>query len=1025
MNKLYIKSLFGVFLIIVTVLSSCGRVMKEDYLKDGFLNPPDSCRPGVYWYFMDGNISREAISRDLESMKSAGIGYVLFLEVNVGVPRGKVEFMSDEWLDLFTHIVRETERLGIRLIVGSGPGWAGSGGPWVKPGQSMMHLVASDTVLTGPSIFNSTLPVPAPRVPYFGKESLSPELEMLRNNWYKNVRVLAFPLPEKDRKLDSIDEKALFYRPPYTSSPDVLPFIRVLSATASDNDGIVMKERIIDLTNQMDTNGKVTWNVPPGKWKVLRFVARNNGSATRPAPDGGLGFEADKFDTSAFRSHFDNFTGRLLQRSAPLKRTNGGGWKMIHIDSWEMGAQNWSDSFIEEFIRRRGYDPVLYLPVFEGYIVSNTEISERFLWDVRQTASELVLENHAGWFRDIGHRNGFRLSIEPYDMNPAGDLDLGAVADIPMCEFWSDGFGYNSSYSSFEATSVAHTTGKQVVAAEAFTSDATEAWKLYPGNMKNQTDWALCSGINRFIFHTFAHQPLADNLLPGMTMGPYGVHWDRNQTWWPLVRPYHDYLARSQYLLSRGRPVADILYMTPEGAPQVFVPPFDAIEGSDGLPDKKSFSFDACSPSILMKYATVQAKHVVFPGGASYRILVLPDVDAITPEYARKLESLIKAGATVIGIPPTRSPSLFHYPDCDAEVKKITEPLWGNLRGTKAIESHFYFAGTVYWPDKEYVYTPATDSLPYAYLYPKYSIIESLLKTMGKIPDFVSAGNYRYIHRSLPEREIYFISNRTDKPCSDSCFFRDGTLAAELWDPVTGKIKKIENIIRGRSGVGLLLKLEPEQSCFLVFNTDKNVNEPKITSDQDSGLEILAAIDGPWQVDFNPTMGGAGKTVFDSLYDWRNSSNEGIKYYSGIAKYFKRFSLQSPLPTKNAGELFLELGTVRNICRVKLNGKDLGVIWTYPWEVDITGLLNREENILEIEVANLWINRLIGDEDKPWDGIVNGQWPEWLQDKDVRASGRITFTTHRFYKKGDQLSESGLLGPVRVVMKSRGAVSTK
>jgi len=259
---------------------------------------------------------------------------------------------------------------------------------------------------------------------------------------------------------------------------------------------------------------------------------------------------------------------------------------MLHMDSWEMGAQNWSPQFREEFKKRRGYDPLLYYPVYSGLVVESLEKSERFLWDLRQTGQELIIENHAMHLKKYGQKYNLGFSIEPYDMNPTADMELGALADVPMCEFWSKGYGYNSSFSCIQAASIAHVNGNKVVAAEAFTADH-DAWKQYPGSMKNQGDWAFAAGINRFVYHTFQHQFLDDNLKPGMTMGPYGVHWDRSQTWWPMADEYHRYISRCSYILRQGKTISDILYLTPEGAPHVFRAPASALAGDEFLPDRK------------------------------------------------------------------------------------------------------------------------------------------------------------------------------------------------------------------------------------------------------------------------------------------------------------------------------------------------------------------------------------------------------------------------------------------------------
>ncbi|MDD4191257.1 MAG: glycosyl hydrolase [Mangrovibacterium sp.] len=990
--------LFGLILLSAILSTSRCQLQKGDPLKEAFTSPPDSMKPGVYWYFMDGNTDRETMTADLESMKDAGIGYVLFLEVNVGVPRGKVDFLSEEWQDLYAHAVRECERLGIRLILGSGPGWAGSGGPWVKPEQSMMHLVSSVAAVQGPSVFQSVLPVPEPKKPFFGERSLTHELKQIRDNWYEDVAVLAFPTPERTQLIPDIDEKALYYRAPYTSQAEVKQFLPSAADYPDLPGAAVRQSEIVDLTERLQSDGSLKWDVPAGKWTILRFGKRNNGAVTRPAPSPGLGFECDKMDTIAFDAHFDAYVGKLLAKVGSRAPAEKGGWTMIHIDSWEMGSQNWTGNFREQFKKRRGYDPLLYLPAYAGQTVESAELSERFLWDVRLTSQELVIENHAERFKALGRRHGFTLSIEPYDMNPTADLDLGSVADVPMCEFWTDGLGFNSSFSCVEATSIAHVQGKPVVAAEAFTADAAEAWTKYPGNMKDQSDWAFCMGINRFVYHTFAHKPYGDRLKPGVTMGPYGVHWDRGQTWWPMVHAYHQYVARCSFLLSQGRSVADILYLTPEGAPQVFRAPASALEGTDVLPDRKGYSFDGCSP-LLLQNAEVQDGRVVFPGGGSYRVLVLPDVETMTPGLLKKIASLVKAGATVVGNPPSKSPSLVNYPACDEQVQALVSELWGNKR----IRS-MKVSGETYQTRARQMVTE---------LYPPYDSTAVLLASIGVDPDFTASGSIRYIHRSLPDREVYFISNRTNQPVEDVCLFRDGTLKAELWDAVTGHIQSLDGLRQTDNGVSTKLKLEASQSFFVVFYKSGMPGDRE-SSQKDSfpKKEVIATLEGPWTLAFDTLMGGPGEVVFETLDDWSRCPEEGIRFYSGIARYSKTFDRPEPA---GQSEVFLDLGVVRNIARVWLNGVNLGVVWTAPWQVRITDAVKEKNNMLEIEVANLWANRLIGDESLPDDGIKDRQWPEWVLNGTPRPTGRFTFTTHRFYKKDDPLLESGLLGPVRIL----------
>ena len=506
-----------------------------DFLADGFANPPHAARPWVYWYFMDGNLTREGMTADLEALKRAAIGGGIFLEVDLGSPRGPVDFMSPQWLDLVAHAAHEADRLGIEIALGSGPGWCGTGGPWVKAEQSMQHLVASETNVLGPCRWYGELPRPRPREPYFGEATLTPELKKMWKEFYQDEAVLAFPTPDGTNRIADIDERALYYREPFSSKPGVKPFLPAPAEFPSlPANETIDTSRTIDLTRKISADGKLIWKVPPGRWTIMRLGRTLTGQTTRPAPRPGLGFESDKFSKAALDAHFASYIQKVLAQAGPHTNLEGG-LTMLHFDSWEMGSQNWSPGFRAEFQRRRDYDPLKYLPAISGRIVTSPEISERFLWDLRRTAQELTVENHLSHLRQLAHKNGLTLSIEPYDLNPAGDLTLGRVADVPQCEFWH--LGFDTSYSVIEAASIAHTCGRPVVAGEAFTSNPGEDWKADPAALKVQGDWAFCTGVNRFDFHRFQAQPRNDR-WPGMTMWLYGVHWDRTQpggTWFPRI----------------------------------------------------------------------------------------------------------------------------------------------------------------------------------------------------------------------------------------------------------------------------------------------------------------------------------------------------------------------------------------------------------------------------------------------------------------------------------------------------------
>ncbi len=944
-----------------------------DDLQKAFVAPPDTARPWVYWYFMDGNMTREGLTADLEAMRAAGIGGAIFLEVGIGIPRGPVEFMSVEWRRLVKHAVSEADRLGVQIALGAGPGWCGTGGPWVKPEQSMQHLVASETTVHGPARYDAVLPRPKPRTPFFGEGTLTPELKKAWQEFYQDEAVVAFPTPAGNARIPDIDEKALYNRAPYSSQPGVKPYLPAPAEfPVVPADQSIGTHRIVELTDRLGPDGRLAWDVPDGDWTILRFGRTATGQTTRPAPEPGLGFESDKFDAAALDAHFAAFTETLLFDIGEPKHKDRG-VTTLHFDSWEMGSQNWSKGFRQQFKKRRGYDPLRYLPAMTGRVVESAEASERFLWDLRQTAQELVVENHARRLKGLGRDHGMLLSLEPYDLNPTADLNLGSVADVPMGEFWSKGFGFSTEYSCIEAASLGHTMGRNIVGAEAFTADDSEAWKQYPGSMKAQGDWALATGINRIVFHRYQHQPWPDR-RPGMTMGIYGVHWERTQTWWDMVPAYHAYLSRCQAMLRQGLSVADILYLTPEGAPHVFRPPSSATDGD--LPDRRGYNFDGIAPETLMARASVRDGRIVLPDGMSYRVLVLPRFDTMTPGLLRRIKGLLEAGATVIGAPPLKSPSLSGYPGCDREVEELAAAMWGETPSPERAVGK----GRLIRPAKS-----GDEGL-----YPEYDVTARILAGMGVSPDFEADASLRYTHRKDGDTDIYFIANREDRPVSATCRFRVTGRQPEWWDAVTGECRELPEHEQADGRTSVPVTLAPHGSGFVVFR-ERITDAPRHGANFPE-VQANLTLSGPWDVSFDPEWGGPEHITFDRLEDWKDRPEPGIRHYSGRAFYRTTFDLA---PTD--GRRYLSLGTVNNIASVRLNGRDLGTAWCAPWRVEIpAGTLRATGNRLEVTVCNLWVNRLIGDAALP-------------------AEKRLAWTTWNPYGPDTPLQPSGLLGPVEVV----------
>ena len=973
---------------VAPLLAVSAVVAVAEDLEDSFRNPPDAAKPGVYWYFMDGNLNGPEMIADLESMKAAGLGNLVFLEVDVGVPRGPVKFMSGPWQDLFAKSVHAAERLGIDISLGTGPGWCGSGGPWVTPERSMQHLVFSSVDVQGPARFHDVLPLPAQRkTPW----------HTLASPFYRDVATFAFPTVPAT--VADINEKALFERDPYSSKPKVKPFLPMAgSYPAPEVTTAISAKTMVDITAHVAADGTLTWEVPPGTWTILRMGSRTTCASTRPAPAPGVGLECDKFDGAALNDHLDAYVGTLLAKIGP--RAERHGITALHIDSWEMGAQNWSPAFLSEFAQRRGYDARPWLPAFSGRVVASLEQTERFLWDVRLTAQELVLRHHAGMVKTWGRDRGLSLSIEPYDMNPTADLDLGAVADVPMAEFWSAGYGFDTSYSCIEASSIAHVMGRPVVAAEAFTAQGRERRLQYPTAMKNQGDWAFAMGINRFVYHTFAHQALGETARPGMTMGPYGVHWDRGQTWWPLVGDYHRYIARCSHVLRQGVTVSDVLYLTPEGAPQVFRPPVSALEGTGSLADKKGHGFDGCSPNQLLAHAQVQDGMIVFPGGSSYRLLVLPNIPAMTPALVTKIGDLARAGAVIVGGPPVTSPSLSGFPACDDTVRALAQDIWGGRQVPVTATRRALGAGAIHWGGG---LVPAPGEL-----YPPYAATRELLQSLGVAEDFTANGPIRHTHRRTADRDIYFVANRTAQQVHVTCQFRTTLARVELWDPVTGTIRVLPQSTVKDGLTTVPMTFAAHQSFVVVFRADGVTTKP--LTDNFPPTRPLQTVEGPWEVAFDPAMGGPANIRFTTLTDWTAHGEPGIRYYSGIATYRTTFTFA---PTPGTAPL-LDLGLVHDLARVRLNGKDLGVVWCAPWRVDLSTAMTPGLNHLEIEVANRWANRLIGDQLAPDAQARTVSWSEGFLGGKSFTTGRYTFTTGAHFKATDSLLPSGLLGPVTI-----------
>jgi hypothetical protein len=644
------------------LLSACGAW--GGGMAENFAHPPDSARPWVYWFPLNGNLSSNGITADLEAMRRVGIGGVLYMETDQGVPKGPAAFGGPLWRALVKHICSEAHRLGMEVNMNNDAGWCGSGGPWITPELSMQKVVWSETNVSGPLHFQG--PLPHPRAV---------------SNYYEDIAVFAFPTPAASYMIAGIRDKSAL-------GSDEVPLESKFGDAPAG--AVIARDRIVDLTRRLGADGRLDWDAPAGPWTILRMGHTTTGVKNHPAPEGGLGLESDKLSKQASEVAFAGLMDKVIGDS---RKFSGRGKTLVstHIDSWETGSQNWTPLFREEFRRLRHYDPLPWLPALTGRMAGSEEETERFLWDVRETVSDLLVRNYAGQFREMARRNGLRLSIEAYFGAPADDMTYGGRADEPMGEFWSWS-KYDAASSCTEMASVAHTYGKRILGAEACTADDHEKWQGYPGSVKDLCDWAFCEGVNRMVFHRYALQPWTDpDHAPGISMGPWGLHYERTQTWWEYSKPWHEYLARCQYMLRQGLFAADLCFLEAEQSPGDFHSPVKHGH------DRPGYGFDGCTPEVVLTRMKTEHGRLTLPDGMSYRMLVLPKARTMTPQLLEKIRELVADGATIVGAPPGKSPSLDGYPRCDEEVKRMAAEMWGTGEEPTETTLRAYGKGRIIW----------------------------------------------------------------------------------------------------------------------------------------------------------------------------------------------------------------------------------------------------------------------------------------------------------------------------------------
>ncbi len=926
-------------------------------LESRFYDPPVNARPYVWWHWMGPNFSKEGITKDLEAMRNLGIGGATIFNIASAVqethfpilnnPWPNQTYRSDEYWEAIKHAANEAKRLGLELGLHNTAGYSTTGGPWVTEERAMQKLVWSKTESKGGKL---DMQLPKPELPIF-------------EGW------------------GSTKQRAVFYKD-----------VAVLAVPASPN---INTKNIIDLSASLDSKGRLKYKLPKGNWVIYRIGHAPTMANPHPLPDDIIGksLEVDKLSAEQNTFHWKTVLDPLKEK---LGDHLGNTFKHLLIDSYEADMQNWTPAFREEFKKRKGYDPVPWILVFEkDIVINNKEETARFHHDFKEVVNQLFFEN--GW--EVGKKmikeNKLDLQFEPYT-GPFDTFQGAALADLPMGEFWTHKVGTLHS-----VPAGGRTAGKTIIGAEAFTGwPDNSQYTEDPAFLKPTATWAFASGINRLILHTWVHQPFNDNYQPGMSMGWWGTHFGRHQTWAEPGKAFFQYLTRSQVLLQYGEQTADYL----------------CLEKQD-----KDESDIISTQDFLRQEIRVINGRIVIPSGRSYPFIVLPDTNRILPEILTKLKVLVDAGAAIVGPKPKSSYSLQNCPGCDEEIKKLADQVWNSKN----------------------VYSTVNDALAAFNVKP-----EIIIKAD-------SAQYIKGLHRKGDQGDVYFIANMYSKPQQLEVSFMISGMQPEIWNAENGTITNAP-VWQDKDGrTSVLLALEDHQSMFVVFRKkyegsrhavsvlgNIELKDTKLIAGDEKEIAVtysngekqrlnLAApstspLEGLWSVNFQPKLEQSFSMEFPSLIDFSEHPDSRVKYFAGTASYKIVFSSEQVAGNK---QYLLDMGILNDIVSVRLNGKDLGVDWYPPYQIDISNALKQGRNELEISVTTNWANRLIGDEKEPADfewgadreqfGRAMKSFPNWFINNQPRPStGRKGFLLWYYYRPDSNLKPAGLVGPVKITARN-------
>lgn len=1027
------------------LLMGCAAADKREA---GFVTPPSSVQTGTYWYWIEGNISKEGVEKDLEAMKAAGINRAFVANIGgagTGDPNSqyKVEFMSDEWWNITRAALKKATELGIDIGMFNSPGWSQSGGPWIKAGQTMRYLNSSRTVVKGPGRVTVKLPQPADEfqdvkvvafpnptpagtvlttanasitaVPSMGDLTALTDgdnstdvrfatngeyiIEINPQDWFTARSIVVRPAPASintDVELQAMDadgryqtvsrfninrtrdwkkvgfdpyaDVAMSFDPVKSDSYRVVfrsvgvgagiaelalssvprverykekslaklfqsevpawdEYLWREQPQADDRSMAVQPGQVIDLSDKMTADGTLTWDVPEGEWTVLRTGMTPTGVVNEPACPDATGYEVDKLSRKHAEEHFDAYIGEILRRIPADERKS---FKLLVQDSYEVGGQNFTDDMIPVFKERYGYDPVPYLPVLSGVVVGSQHDSDAFLWDLRRLVADKISYDYVGGSREVAHKHGLTTWLENYGHwgFPGEFLQYGGQADEVGGEFWAD--PPLGDIENRLATSCAHIYGKKLTSSETSTS-AGPSFVRTPSSLKQRMDRFFTYGVNNTVLHLYISQPSEDR-LPGSNAW-FGTEFNRNNTWFKHMDLYTQYIKRCNYMMRQGWYQADVAYFIGEDAPRMvgIMEPW--------IP--AGYQYEHMNAEVIMRDMTVKDGMLTLPHGVQFKVLVLPRrLKTMRPELLEKIERLILDGAIVMGPAPERSPSLQNQPEADRRVKEMAARIWGDVDGVN-VKQRRYGKGMI------------CDGLDF----------ETLFAQLGYVPDCkVPDGmNVYQGHQKDGDTDIYILSNQDNRALTMDVAFRVTGKQPELWDPVTGVIRKLPAFRQEEKTTVVPMRLDKNECVFVVFREKGEPSATTLEANYPAPLRTQEAT-GEWNVTFESAFKTPSPVRMATLDNLSDNANDSIRYFSGTATYTTSVNLDRA----GRGEhMFMAFDNVGTMAKVYINGKYAGGVWTAPYRLDVTDFVKNGRNDVKVEVVNTWVNRIVGDMNLP------------------------------------------------------------